>query len=210
MGLAAEGRLIGVRHLDEARRHARDLAPAVRDLLAEHGWKPSSIAAVFVSSGPGSYTGLRVGIMSAKAFAYATGCGLLSVGSFPIIAAQAPPGTVEVIADAQQQRVYCQRFHVAGGPEPAPLAPLQVLPLDAWLAQIPEDCLISGPAASICLDRLPAHGRLVDEPRRTPTLDALLALGLARWQRGDRDDLWKAEPLYARPSAAEENPRFRR
>ena len=77
--------------LDESRRHARDLAPAVRDLLAEQGWPARSLEAVIVSRGPGSYTGLRVGIMSAKTLAYATGCALLAVDTFAVIARQAPP-----------------------------------------------------------------------------------------------------------------------
>src|SRR5206468_351809 len=75
VALAAGERLLGVRRLDEARRHARDLAPAVRELLVEQGWRPRDLHGVVVSRGPGSYTGLRVGIMSAKALAYATGCG---------------------------------------------------------------------------------------------------------------------------------------
>jgi tRNA threonylcarbamoyladenosine biosynthesis protein TsaB len=185
VGLAVGGRVVGERPLDEARRHARDLAPAVRDLLSEHGWKPIDMAAIFVAAGPGSYTGLRVGIMSAKAFAYAVGCHFLTVGTFPTIAAQAPPGTVEVISDAQKQRVYCQRFYVASGPDPRPVTALQILPFDAWLAQLPNDCLVSGPATASYLDLLPAWVRLVDGPRRMPTLDAMLAVGLARWQRGE-------------------------
>src|SRR5262245_52282348 len=67
------------RRLDEARRHARDLAPAVADLLATQGWKARDLHAVIVSLGPGSYTGLRVGLMSAKTLAYATGCTLIGV-----------------------------------------------------------------------------------------------------------------------------------
>ena len=75
----AEGAVLrGVRRLDEARRHARDLAPAVAELLAAQGWRPRDLHAVVVGRGPGSYTGLRVGVMSAKAFAYASGCAVLA------------------------------------------------------------------------------------------------------------------------------------
>src|SRR5207245_2582512 len=88
----AEGQTLrGARRLDEARRHARDLAPAVRDLLKDAGWTAKSLDAVIVSRGPGSYTGLRVGIMSATALAYATGCKLLGIDTFAVIARQAPP-----------------------------------------------------------------------------------------------------------------------
>src|SRR5207253_4227955 len=77
VALAHGEELLGVLRLDEARRHARDLAPALAELLAQQGWKARELDAVFVSRGPGSYTGLRVGIMSAKTLSYATGCALL-------------------------------------------------------------------------------------------------------------------------------------
>ena len=63
-----------VRRLEEARRHARDLAPATVELLAAQGWKARDLNGVVVGLGPGSYTGLRVGVMSAKTLAYAVGC----------------------------------------------------------------------------------------------------------------------------------------
>src|SRR5215210_1225790 len=80
------------RCLDEARRHARDLAPAIAALLAAQGWRARELDGVVVSRGPGSYTGLRVGVMSAKTLAYATGCRLLAVDTFAALAVQAPPG----------------------------------------------------------------------------------------------------------------------
>src|SRR5580692_6112914 len=74
--------LLGTRRLDEARRHARDLAPQVAELLKEQGWTARELDAVIVSRGPGSYTGLRIGIMSAKTLAYAVGCTLLGIDTF--------------------------------------------------------------------------------------------------------------------------------
>src|SRR5690242_12220662 len=109
----AEGpRLMYDRRLDETRRHARDLAPAAADLLQRAGWRPRDVQAVIVGKGPGSYTGLRVGIMAAKAFAYATGCALVGVETFGAIARQAPSEALrlDVVADAQQGRAYWQRF----------------------------------------------------------------------------------------------------
>src|SRR5262245_51139 len=104
----AEGMTLrGARQLDESRRHARDLAPAVAALLTHLDWKPAEIAAVLVSRGPGSYTGLRVGVISAQTFAYATGCAVLGISTFAAIARQAEPTAqqVAVLADAQQGKV---------------------------------------------------------------------------------------------------------
>jgi tRNA threonylcarbamoyladenosine biosynthesis protein TsaB len=200
VALAEGDALLATRRLDESRNHARDLAPAVADLLAGADWKPRDISAVVVSRGPGSYTGLRVGVMSAKAFAYAAGCALLAIDTFPVIAAQAPPGAdpLDVIADAQQQKVYLQRF--ARG-EPA--SPLTIRPVADWLAGTPAPW-VSGPAVRLHHARLPASVRAVDESLREPRVESLLTLALKRWRAGERDDLFAVEPLYLRPSSAEE------
>ena len=78
-----------VANADTPGYHARDLAPVTANLLAERGWSPRDLAGVVVGLGPGSYTGLRVGIMSARVFAYATGCALIGIGTFSAIASQA-------------------------------------------------------------------------------------------------------------------------
>src|SRR5262245_8574874 len=81
VAVALGGAVREARRLDDARRNAvaRDLAPTVAELLRGQGWKAVDLDAVLVSVGPGSYTGLRVGIMSAKALAYATRCGLVGI-----------------------------------------------------------------------------------------------------------------------------------
>jgi tRNA threonylcarbamoyladenosine biosynthesis protein TsaB len=204
----AEGAVLrAVRRLDEALRHARDLAPAVADLLASQGWKPRDIHAVVVSRGPGSYTGLRVGTMSAKTFAYATGCALIALDTFAVIAAQAPPEVagLDVLADAQQERVYVQRFtRPAAGADPQPATPLAIRPFVEWLAQRDPASWVSGPALRALRQRLPEGVPAAEPERWDPQAETLLRLGLACYREGERDDLWSLEPLYLRPSAAEQ------
>jgi tRNA threonylcarbamoyladenosine biosynthesis protein TsaB len=86
VGLARGESLCGLSRLEESRRHGRDLAPLTAKLLKEQGWKPRQLDAVIVSLGPGSYTGLRVGLMAAKTLSYATGCALIGVETFAVIA----------------------------------------------------------------------------------------------------------------------------
>src|SRR5258708_1938136 len=111
VALASGETIVGERVLDESRRHARDLVPAIQALLQAQGWRARDLDGVIVSRGPGSYTGLRVGIMSAKTLAYATGCALLAIDTFEAIRLQAPPEcqNVDVIADAHQGNIYVQR-----------------------------------------------------------------------------------------------------
>jgi tRNA threonylcarbamoyladenosine biosynthesis protein TsaB len=204
----AEGpRLLGIRSLEESRRHARDLTPAVAEVLTGLGWKPRDLDGILVNRGPGSYTGLRVGIMSAKTLAYATGSALLAIDAFAAIAFQAPEEAlaVQVIGDAQQDKLYVQRF-ARGEPGAAFAAssPLSIQTFTAWQEALPAGDWVSGPGLRSQERRLAAGVRTVDAAHRDAQPGSLLELGLARFLRGERDDLWTLEPLYLRPSAAEE------
>jgi tRNA threonylcarbamoyladenosine biosynthesis protein TsaB len=198
--------VLATRRLDEARRHARDLAPAVADLLQQVGWKPRDLQAVGVSRGPGSYTGLRVGVMSAKAFAYAAGCALLALDTFTAIALQSPDCAtlVDVIADAQQDKIYIQRFQ-RHSPQQIPVAAttLATRSFADWLAEGPA-FWVSGPALRLHRARFPSTIQLVAESEWEPRVESLLRLALGQWQAGERADLFALEPLYLRPSSAEE------
>jgi tRNA threonylcarbamoyladenosine biosynthesis protein TsaB len=214
VALARGGALLGVRRLDEARRHGRDLAPALAALLAEQGWRPRDLHGIIVSRGPGSYTGLRVGVMSAKTFAYATGCALLAVDTFAAIALQAPEavGRLDVLADAQQDKVYVQPFARVPGPAGGgwrPLAGLAVRRFADWLHGREAGAWVSGPGLAKWGARLPEGVLAVEAGRWGPQPASLLRLGLARYQAGERDDPRAVEPLYLRPSSAEEQWRGR-
>jgi tRNA threonylcarbamoyladenosine biosynthesis protein TsaB len=207
VALAAGEIQVAVTRLDEARRHARDLAPAVAEMLRGQGWRPRDLNAIVVSRGPGSYTGLRVGIMSAKALAYATGCGLLGIDTFAAIALQVPRevNQLDVLADAQQGRVYVQRYgRVASSEAWQPLTPLAVEGLSGWLTRHTPEVWVIGPGLHAHGRSLPESVRMVDAEFWDPQPESLLRLGLARFRAGERDDPWALEPLYLRPSAAEE------
>jgi len=210
VALALGDELRSVRRLDETRRQARDLAPAMAALLAEQGWRPREVQAVLVSRGPGSYTGLRVGIMSAKTFAYATGCALLAVDTFTAIAWQAPQpiARVDVLADAQQDKVYVQPF-ARGADGWRPSADLTIRRFADWLAARQTDAWVMGPGLHKWASQLSADVPMVDASLWEPRPASLLHLGLARYALGERDDPWALEPLYLRPSSAEEQWRAR-
>src|SRR5262245_54270024 len=205
VAVALGERVVGRRSLDEGRRHARDLAPAVADLLRDQGWSARQLDAVLVSRGPGSYTGLRVGIVSAKALAYATGCAILGIDTFAVLAHQAPPACdrLDVIADAQQQNVYVQPFaRTAGGWRPT--AGLAIRPFHDWLANRDPLARVTGPGLEKWSGQVPADVARVAEGLCTPSVDSLMSLGLARYRAEERDDLYALEPLYLRPSSAEQ------
>jgi tRNA threonylcarbamoyladenosine biosynthesis protein TsaB len=196
-----------MRRLDEARRHARDLAPAVAELLSAQGWKPHELDAVIVSRGPGSFTGLRVGLISAQALAYAAGCAVLAIDTFAAIARQAPAdaSTLAVLADAQQEQVYVQWFARADeGSNWQAVTGLEVQSLDEFRARCGKETWVTGPGLHRYRSQLPSEVSVVEGEAWEPKPESVLEIGLARYRRGERDDLWKLEPLYARPSAAEQ------
>lgn len=210
VALAEGAEMRAVRTLDEARRHARDLAPAMADLFAEQGWRPREVDAVLVSRGPGSYTGLRIGIMSAKTFAYAGGCTLLAVDTFAAVALQAPESIerVDALADAQQDKIYVQSFvRETGGWYPR--SELAIRPFAEWLAMREAHAAVTGPGLRKWAARVPANVPVVDASLWEPKAASLLRLGLARYTAGERDDPYALEPLYLRPSSAEEQWRTR-
>jgi tRNA threonylcarbamoyladenosine biosynthesis protein TsaB len=192
--------IVGERTLDESRRHARDLVPAIAGLLKQQDWRASDLHGVIVSRGPGSYTGLRVGLMSAKTLAYATGCVLLAVDTFEAIHQQVAADIVniDVIADAQQGNIYVQRF----GTNPEPL---EIVPLAQWLeSALAWRVAVTGPGLEMFAARLPAELTVLPKEAWHPRPVSLLQIGLARFRKGERDDPFAVEPLYLRASSAEE------
>src|SRR5262245_10197417 len=146
VGLARGGVVVRAVTLDDTRRHARDLAATVEAQLKAESLRPVDLTGVMVGRGPGSYTGLRVGLMSAKALAYATGCELRAVDTFAAVAVQAPAEerNVWVIADALQNQVYTQRLTRTGGGWSA-VDTLRIVPVGEWLQETTAETWISGP-----------------------------------------------------------------
>ena len=207
VALAHGEKLLSTRRLCEARRHTRDLTPMLAELLAEQNWQARDLHGVIVSRGPGSYTGLRVGIMSAKTLAYATGCVLLAVDTFAAIALQACRfgPIIDVIADAQQGKIYVQRFggEDEGRQECLPHDELRIAAFEDWKNRLSADVMVSGPGLEIFAARLPPE-QLVAADDWLPRPESLLRLGLERFRGGQRDNPFAVEPLYLRPSSAEE------
>lgn len=193
--------------LDSGRQHARDLVPAVAGLFAEVGWAARDLDGVIVSRGPGSYTGLRVGLMSAKALGFATGAAVLAIDTFRVIAGQVAEDAlrVDVLADAQQNRVYVQRFVRENvGTALSPVHDLLVTKYEEWARSFEPPGWVTGPGLRVAGRVLPDGAVTAPGEWWDPHLESLLRLGMIRWRAGEADDCMTIEPLYLRPSSAEE------
>lgn len=200
MALAEGTAIVAKERLAEARRRASDLALVVDCLLHRQGWKARHLTAVVVGLGPGSYTGLRVGLASAKALAYAVRCEFLGVETFAAIARRAPAQAdrVSVVADALQGKVFHRSYR--GG---EPLGALEVVSAGDWLATLQKGAFVTGPAAGLFLDKVPDGVVIASETDRDPRpIELLETARQSPW--AVTTDVWRAEPYYLRGSSAEE------
>lgn len=216
----AEG---SVAALDGARRaerslaaggHARDLAGELAAAAADLGWSIGAADLIAVVRGPGSFTGLRVGVTTAKSLAWANAARLVAVSGFELVARASArladwraDAVVHVAFDAGRGEVY------AAAVIPDDTAPTgwrigqpALHPAAAWLAELPRDARISGPALHALAEPLAARGGLQVAPVAAwrPTAGDVGELAALRAAAGDGDDPGLLVPEYLRPNYADE------
>ncbi|MEN6405219.1 MAG: tRNA (adenosine(37)-N6)-threonylcarbamoyltransferase complex dimerization subunit type 1 TsaB [Thermoguttaceae bacterium] len=203
---AIDGNVLLEMELSHTQRSAQSLAPAMRDLLGRVGWRPDEVQLTAVSQGPGSFTGLRIGIASAKLFAYATGGALLGVDTLAVIAGASPDDVseVSVVQDAQRGELVARRFARRSDGWFEPQEPERLLDGPSWLSQLTPGQVVSGPGLARWIDRLPSHVRALATHCWTPRASEVARRAAYDFAQGRRDDLWRLGPHYSRRSAAEE------
>ena len=124
----------------DARRHSELLAAAIARLLRASGATAGDLTAIAVGTGPGPYTGLRVGLVTARVLASALGIGVDGVCTLDVIARAAAPaagGREFIVAtDARRNEVYWARY--------SPAAQRVSVPQVTAPAQVPADCPVAG------------------------------------------------------------------
>jgi tRNA threonylcarbamoyl adenosine modification protein YeaZ len=177
VGVAVGGAVAAAEDLPAGRQQNRHLLPTVERLLRDCGLTPRSLTHVAVGIGPGSYTGLRVGLTAAKTLAYALGCSLVAVPTFAAVAADVP-GTVDVIGDALQGTIYVQRFTAGQA-----VSELRIERFDEWVVGLAplapagrgaggEGVLsVAGPGLAVFGPKMPAG--VVLSPVVEPSVEAV-------------------------------------
>jgi tRNA threonylcarbamoyladenosine biosynthesis protein TsaB len=206
VGDTGQARLLRHSDLGGDRRTAQALAPALRDLLGDVGWPPQSVGLIAVAVGPGSFTGLRIGVTTAKTLAYAVGGEVVSVNTLVALAAQAPPpaGPLWAILDAQRQELFAARFENGSAEAGATHCDTSIVSQEVWLGGLqPGECVTGAPLGRLA-QRLPASVCAVAKEYWQPMAAAVGEVAWRAYQAGHRQDLWKLAPQYYRPSYAEE------
>ncbi|MBP8974727.1 MAG: tRNA (adenosine(37)-N6)-threonylcarbamoyltransferase complex dimerization subunit type 1 TsaB [Anaerolineae bacterium] len=191
-----------------ANNHTVELAPAIRAAFAQTRIAPADLTALAISQGPGSFTGLRIGMSVAKGLALATGCPLVAVPTLEIVAAAVPlaPQPLVAVLQAGRGRVCAQTFRAdAGHWEPAALP--AIVTWEALFAALDGTTLLAGEVDDSGRDALAACRQPV---RVLPAAIALRRAGflaemaLARLTAGQSADPRTVTPIYLhQPGAAQ-------
>ena len=201
VALAVDGKIAATRESDQPRAHAAMTAPFIKWLLDDAGMLASDLDAVCVSAGPGSYTGLRVGVSTAKGICFAAGVPLLAVGTLDVLVQQArdnglvPEGCRYVIPllDARRMEVYTAVFS-PGGQRLTEVEP-RVIDADSFSAErAGGPVLFIGDGAAKCSETL--AGPQTRFVQTFPHASAMLGPAMREFEAGNFKDTAYFEPFY--------------
>ncbi len=216
--------LLAARRFSQSMRHAVELMPGIADLTREQGWKPTDIEQVYVSIGPGSFTGVRIAIAIARAISQCTGARLIAVPTLDVLAANAPADTTNlaVILDAKRGQVYAGRYGRQSNSSPGSatigIGPANLFSNAGPVLTDPTDFIRSCPHPLLILgEGIPYHhaalvaggfGRgiihMAAEELWQPVASQVHAIGWQRALAGGFTRLEEFLPIYIRKAEAEE------
>jgi tRNA threonylcarbamoyladenosine biosynthesis protein TsaB len=204
------GRVLAEDQFPHGLKHAAEIVPRLDELCRGQGWSPGDVGEVYVSVGPGSFTGLRIGITLAKTLAFATGARLVAVPTVRVLARNAPPEArhLVLVLDAKRDQIYTARFDRTGVDAPWTEAePAHLDTLTSALARSPRPVHLLG-------EGIPNHHKFipVDDPAVIvtpedawrPRAAAVAEEGVRMAAAGEFIDPQQLLPIYIRRPEAEE------
>ena len=210
IALLQDGKLLCETVLNTNKNHSQRLMPMIDILLKEAGLTVEDLDGVAVSSGPGSFTGLRIGMTTAKALAWSLGKPIVGIPSLDGIAfnAQGVTGTICPILNARRNQVYTAIYKMDKGElerisdymaiEPAELVmKLQNHTQITMLGDGIEEFI------SIFTESLGDKLAIPSSANRLPRASHIAYLGWKRLLKGEEDDVINLTPLYIRKADAE-------
>jgi tRNA threonylcarbamoyladenosine biosynthesis protein TsaB len=197
--LHKDGKLLSTRELHEPYTAAGRLTVLMNETMLESGVGADDIEAIAVSAGPGSYTGLRIGVATAKGFCYARGIPMLAINSLLLLSWQVrdqaePEDVLCPMIDARRMEVYTMLLD----PELKQLEPISARIIDAssydeWLNT--HRVFFFGTGAAKCKDVI-QHKAAVFIDDVIPLASAMGELAAKSFEAGRFEDLSEFEPFY--------------
>ncbi|HMB94167.1 MAG TPA: tRNA (adenosine(37)-N6)-threonylcarbamoyltransferase complex dimerization subunit type 1 TsaB [Rhodothermales bacterium] len=214
VALMADGQILADLTLRRPRAHAESLVPMIQDALRYAGLTASALDAVAVSMGPGSYTGLRIGMSTAKGLAMAVDAKLMGVPSLEAMAAAAvqrvaPGDVIGALFNSRRHEVYAAAFRRGAESTLEPLAGAEALLLDdlpGWLENLAGDRLwLVGegvPRAEPLLPDLHRNVQVLAPEIVAPSATWIAKQAVPRYEQGLFEDLAAFEPFYLKAFVA--------
>ena len=210
VALTIDDQLCGELFLDVRRPHGSWLLDGVAQLLGMAGMALSELDGFGVTVGPGSFTGLRVGLGTIKGLAMATGKPIAGVSTLQTLAMQVPHAGVPICAllDARKKEVYAGIFTRHEG-WPLPLAAERVLPPEQLLAELQGEILFVGDGAkayrTLIARQLGSRAHFLPAVYNPPRAAHAALLATRCFAAGEAVTPDRINPVYLRPSEAELN-----
>jgi len=194
-------RVVGEYMLDVRVTHSERLMTAIDQLLGDAGWTVRDLEGIAVTVGPGSFTGLRVGLSTVKGLALALAIPVAAVPTLDAMAAMLPYAALPVcpVLDARKREVYASLYRWDGLGMRRQWDYLAISP-DDLARRLDEPVIVVGDGAH-AIDS--PWARRVEPPRRGPAPAVVGALGRTRLALGDTVAAADLVPIYLRPSEAE-------
>ncbi len=208
VALLDEKRLISEYTLNVRTTHTARLMPALDQILKDSSVDKGEIDGVAISMGPGSFTGLRIGLATAKGLALGLDIPLLGVPTLDALARNMPFARYQIcpVLDAKKKEVYASLFRYENDLL-VRLAPYQVIPPADLMNQIHEKTIFVGDAVDVyrgfISEKLGDHALFAPDSQRLPRAAIVAGMGLVKLRAGEYLDVMSAEPIYIRPSDAE-------
>ncbi|MEG1622041.1 MAG: tRNA (adenosine(37)-N6)-threonylcarbamoyltransferase complex dimerization subunit type 1 TsaB [Alistipes sp.] len=205
VGIAENGQLLALKESRQGHQHAQDIGEFVVEVLAETKLTVADMDAVAVSKGPGSYTGLRIGVSFAKGLCYGQQKPLVAINSLATLTELAlealrtgtakvenwEQGTLCPMIDARRMEVYTQLFDAQGGVRSEIEA--KVIDVDSFAdGRAQKPFILFGDGAQKCMELLP-DAVLIDVK---PSARGLVRLAQQALNEGHTEDIAYFEPLY--------------
>ena len=213
VALSTDGKLLGIRENDDERTHSRKLSVYIQELFKENGLHAGALDAVAVGLGPGSYTGLRIGVSTAKGLAYGSGLPVIGIGTLDILLQGAlqndevknllrryPSALLCPMIDARRMEVYtclCNREGIRIEEVRA-----RVVDRDSYRERLLESPIIFfGNGAEKCREKIrDKNARFVENI--VPSARFMIPLAERSWQQKNFENVAYFEPFYLKDFVA--------
>jgi tRNA threonylcarbamoyladenosine biosynthesis protein TsaB len=207
-----EGDLLKAQHiLNISTTHNQRLLPGIDRILTDADWTLKDLDALAVSLGPGSFTGLRIGLSVVKGLAWATGKPLAGVPTLDALAVNVPlaPYPIYPVLDARKGEIYTALYRLGDEQVPARLTPYMTIKPEKLADLITEETVLVGDALMCYGDywtsKIGDRLHLVPPHLNVVHASSVAWLAWLKLRSGIHQDIASCTPLYVRPSEAELN-----